>query len=224
MKAEQDIYHDLSEVVSDPIFPKVDSLLRKGVHIGLEDARLYSFLTSAKEWLDLFYEGFAARLVHSSEDFFYLIPDGEYIRQRHLSAVDMLVGQVLAYMRTHPKYLEDAGKIPMDHLLSTLEFLIGAEKLAEVIVRRKRGRNTEVDNKKIREAIQKSVNLLARLGFIFFHKGSNEISLRKTLLRFADPLRVSGDIHEGLEELVTTGCVSMGVENFDEDEDDNGEE
>jgi chromosome partition protein MukE len=220
----QRIYERLDEAVSDPVFPEADSLLRKGVHIGLEDAALYAFLVSAKDFLDIFYEGFSARLIHSSEGFFYLLSDGDLIGQRQLTPEDMLLGQVLAYLRTHPKYLEEAGKIPIEHVFSTLELMVGAEKLAEIIVRRQRGRNTETDNRKIREAIQKSINKLARLGFIFFHRSTNEISLRKTLLRFADPLRISGDIHKGLEELVKTGKISIGEEILDTEEDENEDE
>ena len=142
----------LEEVILDPLFPGIDHRLRTGGHIDMDDIRAYEFLLHAEPFLHAFYEGYSCRLMNGQEGFYYLLSEGDLLGRRHLSGAEMLVGQVLALLRMDPSYLKRSGQIPVDHILSHLEMLLGRQRLVEVLAPRARGRDSETDNRKIREA------------------------------------------------------------------------
>ncbi len=211
-------YESLEEVVTDPLFPEIDHRLRTGAHIDMDDIRSYELLLQAEPFLQGFYEGYGCRLVQGQEGYYYLLSEGELLGRHRLSVAEMLVGQVLALLRMDPSYLMTTGRIPVDHVLSHLEMLLGRQRLVELLATRARGRDTETDNRKIREAVDKAVNGLARLGFLVVERGSGHVLPRKSIMRFADPVRDAGDPAAALEELVKHG--EAGIEEVDR----NGEE
>ena len=86
----------LEDVVQDDRFVEVDLLLRRGHHLGREDHDLYTFVLDALEPLEGLYERYGARLIHRTDGCFFLVPSGDRLSRRQLSAGEMLVGQALA--------------------------------------------------------------------------------------------------------------------------------
>jgi chromosome partition protein MukE len=206
-------YDSLEEVVMDPLFPEIDHRLRTGAHIDMDDIRSYELLLQAEPFLQPFYEGYGCRMVHGQEGYYYLLSEGDLLGRHRLSSAEMLVGQVLALLRMDPSYLKTTGRVPLDHILSHLEMLLGRQRLAELLAPRARGRDAETDNRKIREAVDKAVNGLARLGFLIVERTSGNVLPRKSIMRFADPVRESGDPAAALEDLVRRG--EAGLEEVD---------
>ncbi|MFA4836203.1 MAG: chromosome partition protein MukE, partial [Dehalococcoidia bacterium] len=86
----------LEEVINDMVFPDVDVALRRGRHIDREDGDWYAFVIDAQDHLEQFYRRYGCDLIAQSDGYFYLLPTGDQLSRRHLTAGEMLVGQVLA--------------------------------------------------------------------------------------------------------------------------------
>jgi chromosome partition protein MukE len=206
-------YESLEQVVTDPLFPEIDHRLRTGGHIDMDDIRSYELLLQAEPFLQVFYEGYGCRMVHGQEGYYYLLSEGDLLGRHRLNAAEMLVGQVLALLRMDPSYLKTTGRVPIDHMLSHLEMLLGRQRLVDLLAPRARGRDAETDNRKVREAVEKAINGLGRLGFLVIERTSGNVVPRKSIMRFADPVREAGDPAAALEDLVRRGEV--GVEELD---------
>jgi chromosome partition protein MukE len=202
-------YESLEQVVTDPLFPGIDHRLRTGGHIDMDDIRAYEFLLQAEPFLQVFYEGYACRLVHGPEGYYYLLSEGDLLGRRRLSTAEMLVGQILALLRMDPSYLKMTGRIPVDHILSHLEMLLNRQRLVDLLAPRARGRDAETDNRKIREAIDKAINGLARLEFLTIERTSGDVISKKSIMRFADPVRDAGNLATALEDLMKRGAVEL---------------
>ncbi|MDD2467705.1 MAG: chromosome partition protein MukE [Desulfobulbus sp.] len=199
----------LEAVITDPLFPEIDLRLRAGVHIDIDDIRSYQFLIQTEPYLRVFYQGYACRLVHGQEGYYYLLSEGELLGRRRLSIAEMLTGQILALLRMDPSYLKTSGKIPLEHILSHLEMLLGRQHLAAFLAPRTRGRDAETDNRKIREAVDKAVNGLERLGFLIVNRASSDVFPQKSVMRFATPVRDAGDPVTALRELIRQGEAEL---------------
>ena len=68
----------------------------------------------------------------------------------------MLVGQALALMHMDPRYLQSRGRVPVEHVLSNLEMLLGQERLVELLAPRSRGWDRELEGRKIREEVDRA--------------------------------------------------------------------
>ncbi|MGA7877987.1 MAG: chromosome partition protein MukE [Desulfoferrobacter sp.] len=209
-------YDSLEMVVTDPLFPGIDHRLRTGVHIDMDDIRSYEFLLQAESFLQVFYEGYACRLVHGPEGYYYLLSEGDLLGRHRLTTAEMLVGQVLALLRMDPTYLQTTGWIPVDHILSHLEMLLSRQRLVELLAPRARGRDTETDNRKIREAVDKAINGLARLEFVTVERTSGKVLPKKSVMRFTEPVRDVGDLASALEDLIKRGEVELGADDEEE--------
>lgn len=205
-------YRSLEEVILDPLFPGIDHRLRTGGHIDMDDIRSYEFLLQAEPYLLVFYEGYACRLVNGQEGYYYLLSEGDLLGRRRLSVAEMLVGQVLALLRMDPAYLKKAGQIPVDHILSHLEMLLGRPRLVELLAPRARGRDAETDNRKIREGVDKAINGLARLGFLTVERMSGNVIPKRSITRFAEPVRDAREIAAALADLIRIGEVELDEE------------
>lgn len=216
-------YQSLEEVIADPLFARADLELRRGRHIGSDyDPFLFDFLTTAKSFLDAFYERYEAVLLARAEGYFYLLPDRLAVPpplgQRKLTAMDMLVGQALALMRLDPKWLESNLRIPDMAVLGLLEQILGEERLLRFIPRR-RGKDTDQDARKLREAFAAALRSLERQCFIK-REGRTETAVVKPLvaiMRFSDPVRTSADLDIALESLIANGQIAEGGDDADAD-------
>ncbi len=212
----------LEDVITDPLFPSLDQRLRKGFHVDSDDIAEYELLQRAAEWLDAFYARYECRLVHGPEGFWYLLSEGDLLGHRRLSLAQMLVGQVLALMRMDPAWLSETGWIPRIKVLETLENLLGRERLAAVLAPRRSTRDHHVDERKIREAVDKAIKGLEALGFLCRRSETEELLPRPSLMRFIGPVRDSGDPEVALRQLIRDGEVELdapaGEEGDDEDD------
>jgi chromosome partition protein MukE len=218
-------YHSMEQVIADPLFARADLDLRRGRHIGADyDPFLFDFLTAAKPFLDSFYGRYEASLLAREEGYFYLLPDRLAVPpplgQRKLTAMDMLVGQALALMRIDPKWLETNLRIPDMAVLSLLEQILGEERLLRFIPRR-RGRDIDQDARKLREAFAVSVRSLERQCFIK-REGRGDMAVIRPLaavMRFADPVRTSGELDLALQSLIADGQIAEGSDDPDAESD-----
>jgi len=128
----------LEEVVLDPIFPEVDVALRQGRHIDRDEGDSYAFLLDAQDTLEPFYMRYGWDLIHASDGFFYLLPRGDQLGQRHLSVGEMLVGQTLALMYLDPTTLQAGGVVQRPQLVARLAGLIGERELVSALNPRRR--------------------------------------------------------------------------------------
>src|SRR5699024_12390420 len=88
----------LAQALANPLFPALDSALRSGRHIGLDELDNHAFLLDFQEYLEEFYARYIVELIRVLEVFFYL-------RQRYttlfslsvLSSLDMLVVSIHCY-------------------------------------------------------------------------------------------------------------------------------
>ncbi|MEO5729056.1 MAG: chromosome partition protein MukE, partial [Byssovorax sp.] len=80
------IFQSLEDVIRDEHFPETDLALRRGRHVGRDDGTAYDFLVDAADHLEPFYGRFGCELVQRSDGYFYLLPSGDRLGRRQLSA------------------------------------------------------------------------------------------------------------------------------------------
>lgn len=212
-------FQSLEEVIADAHFPEVDLALRRGRHIGRDDGTVYDYLVDALDHLEPFYRRFGSELVQRSDGYFYLLPSGDRLGRRHLSAGEMLVGQTLALMYLDPATLQHGGVVQREASLQRLSGLLGTETLVRTLNPRKRKFDERIAAETVRTKVAEALRRLADLGFIDA-VDDGMLRLRPALMRFAEPVRDLSDQHAALERLVQRGEVVLG----DVDEDDaNGE-
>jgi chromosome partition protein MukE len=213
-------FQSLEEVIAAEHFPEVDLALRRGRHIGRDDGKVYDYLVDALDHLEPFYRRFGSELVQRSDGYFYLLPSGDRLGRRHLSAGEMLVGQTLALMYLDPATLQHGGVVQREALLQRLSGLLGTETLVRTLNPRKRKFDERIAAETVRTKVAEALRRLADLGFIDA-VDDGMLRLRPALMRFAEPVRDLSDQHASLERLVQSGEVVLG----DADEEDaNGED
>jgi len=201
-------FANLEEVVQDPAFPEVDLSLRRGRHIDRDDGEWYAFIADAQDHLERFYRRFGCELVTQSDGYYYLLPTGEKLSRRQLSAGEMLIGQTLALQYLDPVTIHSGGVIVHQQVLSRLAGLIGDRELAKALEpRRKRFDDERIVHEIIRKRVAEAVRRLAALGFIELID-QDHLRLRSPLLRFADPVRGLQDVNVALARLVAQGEIA----------------
>ena len=85
----------LAQALANPLFPALDSALRSGRHIGLDELDNHAFLMDFQEYLEEFYARYNVELIRAPEGFFYLRPRSTTLIPRSvLSELDMMVGKI----------------------------------------------------------------------------------------------------------------------------------
>lgn len=204
-------FASLEEVISDDRFPEVDLALRRGRHIGREDGTLYEYLSDALEILEPFYRRFGCELVQRSDGYCYLLPSGDRLGRRHLSAGEMLVGQALALMYLDPASLASGRVIDRSSLLYRLEGLLGQEALQRILLPRRRKFDERIAADAIRQQVGEASRKLAELGFVDA-LDEGKLRLRPALMRFAEPVRALADPAVALSRLIAVGEMVLGGE------------
>lgn len=208
-------FHCLEAAIDDEHFPEVDLALRRGRHIGRDDGTAYDYLIDAQALLEGFYQRFGCELVQRSDGYFYLLPSGDRLGRRHLSAGEMLVGQTLALLYLDPTTLQHGGLVGREAVLQRLSGLLGTEALVRTLNPRKRKYDERIAGETVRTQVGEALRRLADLGFVDILDDSS-LRLRPALMRFAEPVRGLVDPTEALERLVACGEVLLGEENGDE--------
>jgi chromosome partition protein MukE len=200
-------FASLAEVIQDRMFPHVDIALRRGRHIDREDGDWYAFITDAQDHLEQLYHRYGCELVTQSDGYFYLLPTGDQLSRRHLSAGEMLVGQTLALQYLDPSTIQSGGVVTREQLLTRLAGLVGDRDLAKALEpRRKRFDDERIVHEIIRKRVAEGTRRLATLGFIEI-LDEDHLRLRSPLLRFADPVRGLSDICVSMERLIAKGEI-----------------
>lgn len=202
------LFQSLEEVIQDDHFPEVDLALRRGCHVGRDDGPAYDFLVDAADQLEPFYRRFGCELVQRSDGYFYLLPSGDRLGRRQLSAGEMLVGQTLALLFLDPSTLQHGGLVARDVLLHRLEGLIGTESLVRTLNPRRRRFDERLAAETVRAQVGEALRKLADLGFVDVVDEAR-LRLRPALLRFAEPVRGLADPTNALEKLVARGEVLL---------------
>ncbi len=126
-------FHTLQEALDDEHYPEVDLALRRGRHIGRDDGTMYEYLVDAQALLEAFYRRFGCELIQQSDGYFYLLPSGDRLGRRQLSAGEMLVGQTLALLYLDPATLQHGGVLERAALLQRLSALLGTDVLVRTL-------------------------------------------------------------------------------------------
>lgn len=213
-------FHTLEEALGDEHYPEVDLALRRGRHIGRDDGTMYEYLVDAQAPLEAFYRRFGCELIQQSDGYFYLLPSGDRLGRRQLSAGEMLVGQTLALLYLDPATLRQGGVVGRETLLQRLSALLGTDVLVRTLDPR-RARRGKYDERVAAEAVRAKVDdalrRLAALGFVDL-LDDTRLRLRPALMRFAEPVRGLGDLRSALERLVRVGEVVLGDEQASEED------
>jgi chromosome partition protein MukE len=208
-------FHSLEAAIADEHFPDVDLVLRRGRHIGRDDGAAYDYLVDAQALLEGFYARFGCELVQRSDGYFYLLPAGDRLGRRQLSAGEMLVGQTLALLYLDPATLQHGGLIGREALLQRLSGLLGTDVLVRTLSPRKRKYDERIAAEMVRAQVGEALRRLADLGFVDILDEAH-LRLRPALLRFAEPVRGLADANAALERLVARGEVLLGEADGDE--------
>ena len=131
-------FQSLEEAITDEHFPDVDLALRRGRHVGRDDGTTYDYLVDALDHLEPFYRRFGCELMQRADGYFYLLPSGDRLGRRQLSAGEMLVGQTLALMYLDPATLQQGGMVQRETLFQRLSGLLGTETLVRTLNPRRR--------------------------------------------------------------------------------------
>ena len=197
-------YERLEDVVLDEAFPEADLALRRGRHIDRDDPNSYTFLVDAGALLEVFYRRFGCELVHKSDGYFYLLPTSDRLGRRHLSQVEMLVGQALTLLYLDPHTVESGGVVTREQLLAQLAGVLGADELVRTLNPKRKKHDERVAEETVRAKVGEAVRRLATLGFVDA-LDETSLRLRPALLRFAEPVRTAAAPDKALTELMASG-------------------
>ena len=145
-------YAQLEDVIRDPDFPELDLALRRGRHVDRDDVAWYALLGDAQDHLEAFYRRYGCELVHKPDGYYYLLPTGDKLSRRQLSAGDMLVGQALALLYLHPSTVERGGLHTQEELVAQLATVLGSDALIRAFNPRRRRYDERVAQKTVRVA------------------------------------------------------------------------
>nr|WP_220218068.1 MULTISPECIES: chromosome partition protein MukE [unclassified Gilliamella] len=221
----------LAQAIANPLFPELDSLLRSGRHIGIDELDNHAFLMDFQLELEQFYQRYNVELIRAPEGFFYLRPRSTTLIPRSvLSELDMLVGKVLCYLYLSPERLAHEGIFTLQELFDELVSLADESKLLKLVNQRSTG--SDLDRQKLFDKVKTALNRLRRLGMIFFIVGndSSRFRINESIFRFGADVRSSDDAQEAQLRLIRDGeaikieSSLMLDDNNEEQEDDVNEE
>ena len=217
----------LAQALVNPLFPELDSQLRAGRHISIDDLDNHAFLMDFQEALEQFYSRYNVELIRAPEGFFYLRPRSTTLISRSvLSELDMMVGKILCYLYLSPERLANQGIFSAQELFDELLSLADESKLLKFVNQRSTG--SDLDKQKLQEKLRTSLNRLRRLGMVhFLQNDASKFIISESVFRFGADVR-SGDnpqdaqlrmIRDG-EAIALEGSLSL-QESDEEDLEDN---
>ncbi|MEQ9886301.1 chromosome partition protein MukE [Pectobacterium zantedeschiae] len=213
----------LATALSNNLFPALDSQLRAGRHVGIEELENHVFLMDFQEVLEEFYSRYNVELIRAPEGFFYLRPRSTTLIPRSvLSELDMMVGKILCYLYLSPERLAHEGIFSQQELYEELLSLADESKLLKLVNQRSTG--SDLDRQKLQEKVRTSLNRLRRLGMIYFMgNDSSKFRITESVFRFGADVRSGDDAREAQLRMIRDG-EAMPVEgtlSLKDDSDDN---
>lgn len=225
---EQFMSAKLAQALANNLFPELDSQLRAGRHIGVDDLDNHAFLMDFQDELEGFYARYNVELVRAPEGFFYLRPRSSTLIPRSvLSELEMLVGKVLCYLYLSLERLANQGIFSTAELYEELLSLADEAKLLKVVNNRSTG--SDLDKQKLLEKTRGALNRLRRLGMITFVSADNsQFVIAESVFRFGADVRSGDDPREAQLRLIRDGEAQSLAEDEKhprpEDQDDDNEE
>ena len=216
-------FQSLEEVITDEHFPEVDLALRRGRHVGRDDGTAYDYVVDALDHLEPFYRRFGCELMQRADGYLYLLPSGDRLGRRRLSAGEMLVGQTLALMYLDPATLQHGGMVQRETLLQRLSGLVGTETLVRTLNPWRRKFDERIAAETVRTKVAEALRRLTDLGFID-PVDDVMLRLRPALMRFAEPVRDLSDQKGAVERLIKSGEIALGDAEEENGDDGNGTE
>ncbi|MDF7671480.1 chromosome partition protein MukE [Orbaceae bacterium ESL0721] len=215
----------LAQAIASPLFPELDSLLRSGRHIGIDELDNHAFLMDFQRELELFYQRYNVELIRAPEGFFYLRPRSTTLIPRSvLSELDMLVGKVLCYLYLSPERLAHEGVFTLQDLFDELISLTDENKLLKLVNQRSTG--SDLDRQKLFDKVKTAVNRLRRLGMLYFIVGTEgqfnsraenyRFRINEAIFRFGADVRSSDDAKEAQLRLIRDGEAIKIESNLDD--------
>ncbi|KFX07151.1 condesin subunit E [Pectobacterium betavasculorum] len=201
----------MATALSNNLFPALDSQLRAGRHIGIEELENHVFLMDFQEVLEEFYSRYNVELIRAPEGFFYLRPRSTTLIPRSvLSELDMMVGKILCYLYLSPERLAHEGIFSQQELYEELLSLADESKLLKLVNQRSTG--SDLDRQKLQEKVRTSLNRLRRLGMIYFMgNDSSKFRITESVFRFGADVRSGDDAREAQLRMIRDG-EAMPVE------------
>lgn len=196
----------LSQAIANPIFPALDSQLRSGRHISLDQLDEHAFLMDFQAELESFYRRYYVELIRAPEGFFYLRPKASTLIARSaMSEMEMLVGKVLCYLYLSPERLAQQGIFSYDEVYEELLSLADESKLLKAINPRSTG--SDLDRAKLVEKVGGALRRLARIGIIVRvgDQNSKKFVISESVFRFGADVRTGDDAREAQLRLIREG-------------------
>ncbi len=195
----------LAQALANPIFPALDSQLRAGRHIGIEELDNHAFLMDYQSFLEEFYSRYNVELIRAPEGFFYLRPRSTTLIPRSvLSELDMMVGKILCYLYLSPERLANEGIFTQQELYDELLSLADENRLLKLVNQRSTG--SDLDRTKLQEKVRASLSRLRRLGMVwFFGNDSSKFRITESVFRFGADVRGGDDAREAELRLIRDG-------------------
>lgn len=201
----------LAQALANPLFPALDSQLRAGRHIGLDELDNHAYLMDFQEVLESFYIRYNVELIRAPEGFFYLRPRSTTLIPRSvLSELDMMVGKILCYLYLSPERLANEGIFTQQELYDELSSLADESKLLRLVNNRSTG--SDLDRQKLHEKVRASLSRLRRLGMVWFMgHDSSKFRITESVFRFGADVRSGDDPREAQLQMIRDG-EAMPVE------------
>ena len=223
----------LAIAIANPLFPAVDSQLRSGRHISIDQLDPHAFLMDFQTELELFYRRYNVELIRAAEGFFYLRPKATTLIARSvLSELEMLVGKVLCYLYLSPERLAQQGVFTIQEVYDELLNLADENKLLKAVNQRSSG--SDLDKQKLAEKVRAAIGRLRRLGMLqtVGEQNSGKFIISEAVFRFGAYVRSGEDLQAAQLRLIREGEIatpdSLQIEaeqdDIDEDLDENSEE
>ncbi|RXK34185.1 chromosome partitioning protein MukE [Arsenophonus endosymbiont of Bemisia tabaci Asia II 3] len=195
----------LAQALVSSLFPGLDSQLRAGRHVGIDDLDNHAFLMDFEQELTAFYARYNVELIRAPEGFFYLRPRSTTLIPRSvLSELDMMVGKILCYLYLSPERLSNQGIFTAQELFEELLSLADESKLLKFVNQRSTG--TDLDKQKLQEKLRTSLNRLRRLGMVhFLQNDSHRFMITESVFRFGADVRSGDDLQQAQLRMIRDG-------------------
>ncbi|MCC8463943.1 chromosome partition protein MukE [Photorhabdus bodei] len=195
----------LAQALANSLFPELDSQLRAGRHIGMDDLDNHAYLMDFQEQLEEFYARYNVELIRAPEGFFYLRPRSTTLIPRSvLSELDMMVGKILCYLYLSPERLANQGIFTAQELYEELISLADEGKLMKFVNQRSSG--SDLDKQKLQEKVRTALNRLRRLGMVYIlPNDNNKFTITEAVFRFGADVRSGDDPREVQLRMIRDG-------------------
>ncbi|QFT37715.1 MULTISPECIES: chromosome partition protein MukE [unclassified Vibrio] len=225
MNEETKTYESILDVMADPLFSQVDTMLRAGINIVPEDDTLHSFVNAAYEPLKAYLSSVYITLRCSPEQVYYShMQRRTGVPHRTMSELSMVVGLTMVSMQLDLRQsLESSDWVAVDHLIDRLIEKLPEERIKDLFgSRRSTTVSTQFDQVKIRDEVMKCIRDLNRKSFIRMDTATNQYMPTAAIYRFIDPLRgivTADEIPNKLIELSRAGYLVSSTAQADTEDD-----